>query len=129
MSVTGLLRWTGGSQSGPGTTTVQPGARIEADAQFSCSVNLTDGRMLDNRGTISILGGTVIFAFGSDRPVIDNRGRLELTGSASGGCANSHGISGDGLVNNIDRGDDREARRQRSGNDRRTSWTTTVRSS
>ena len=80
-------------------------------------MELSDGRLLDNRGTISILAGAGIFAFGSERPVIDNRGRLEIAGSDTGGCGNSHGISGIGLVNNRS-GHDREAGRQRSRDDR-----------
>ncbi len=101
LSVTGLLRWTGGAQSGPGTTLVQPAGELEVAAgDFGCFVSLESGRLLDNRGTMTVLRGSGIDTSDDPRPTIENSGTLRFAEATPASCASVHSISGTGPLHN-----------------------------
>ncbi len=98
LNVTGTLRWTGGTFSGPGTALVAAGAQLDVGGS-GCSVDLRDGRLIDNRGTLRVTGGVRVSTFGTPRSVIENSATLRVDDSAPGTCTNT-GFSGNALIHN-----------------------------
>src|SRR5205814_480730 len=81
----GILHWSGGDQSGPGTTTVAPGGQVLIDN--SCSdATLRDGRQLVNQGTMQLTRHSIVAMFGSTDPAIDNSGTIDIDDSVAGDC-------------------------------------------
>ena len=67
MSVAGTMVWSGGTINGAGTTTIEPGGRIEHTAVTA----LEDGRVLEVKGTLELkTAGTSIDDRGASRTAI-----------------------------------------------------------
>jgi hypothetical protein len=99
IDVAGALAWSGGIQSGPGTTLVGAGGRIEVGAP-SCVVSLRDGRSVQSSGTIALHHSSLILA-GNTPTVIDNAGRIDLDDAAAGTSCGGSSLQGGLLrVNN-----------------------------
>ncbi len=58
--------WSGGAMTGLGTTLLPAGSMSEIDAPFN-SVLLRDGRLLDNRGSMTWTSGSVVTGFDARR--------------------------------------------------------------
>src|SRR5204863_583149 len=95
----GTLTWREGGQSGPGTTTIEPGGAatiVSADPQNPVFAALT-GRALVNEGTVTVDNG-VLSAFGGAS--ILNRGLFVVTGTSDlEGSGSALGFSG--LFHNV----------------------------
>jgi hypothetical protein len=98
VNVTGTLAWNGGTQRGPGTTVVAPTGKIDADPGF-CDVDLADGRVIENHGTITFLHHTSLSSFGTARSEIDNDHAIVLD-DTPGTCTGDADLGGDVLVVN-----------------------------
>src|SRR5580765_2596360 len=100
VNVTGTLAWNGGTQVGPGTTTVALAGKIDVDG---CSTDLEDGRVVQNNGTINLLHHTSIGAFGDARSTINNAHVIAID-DTTGSCIGDNELGGDLLVNNTPTG-------------------------
>jgi hypothetical protein len=95
LDVPGVLQWTGGDQAGPGATTIGGAGEVQVSG---CSATLLDGRQVTNAGTIRLLGGATVDAFGQPASAVENSGLLEIDDTTPGGCSN--GWFGDALIHN-----------------------------
>jgi hypothetical protein len=98
MSLTGILHWSGGDQSGPGTTTIAPGGQVLVENSCSHAV-LRDGRRLVNQGTMRLTRHSVVATFGNPDPAIESSGTIDIDDSVAGDCADS-GFTGNGRLHN-----------------------------
>src|SRR6202011_1371677 len=69
------FEWSGGSESGPGTTTI-PGLGTLTLTTGCCSSNLDAGRVLTNTGTISL--GASHYLYMGDGTLITNNGTFTM---------------------------------------------------
>jgi hypothetical protein len=95
LNVTGLLKWTGGDQEGPGSTSIAAGGELQV---AGCSVSLGNGRQVLNAGTIRVLVGANVNSFGTPASTVESSGLLEIDDTTPGGCGD--GWSGNTLIHN-----------------------------